>query len=129
MLLARIVLVAAGVTFLAVGVGFLFWPQELSETLGLTLATPMAVADVRAVYGGLDLAVAILLLLSVLRNELLLGLRIQAVVFGGLLAGRLLGQILDRPQDDLAWTMVAVESAGLLIALAARRGLTASTES
>jgi hypothetical protein len=123
----QVVLGLFGTLFLGVGIYYLGYPVAGAEIVGIRLETPMARADLRAVYGGLDFAIGLLLLRSVRRGDLLIGLRIQAYAFGGLLLGRVLGQALDSPSDSLVAWLVLLEFAGLISAMGASRRLRAQT--
>jgi uncharacterized protein YjeT (DUF2065 family) len=125
---ARTILGLFGFVFVGVGLYYLGFPEAGAEAVGIRLDTPMARADLRAVYGGLDLAIGLLLLRSAHRGDVLVGLRIQAYAFGGLLLGRLLGQALDSPSDSLVAWLVLIELAGLVSAIGAGRRLRVQRE-
>jgi hypothetical protein len=124
---ARAILGLFGVIFVGVGLCYLGFPVEGAEIVGIRLDTPMAKADLRAVYGGLDLAIGLLLLRSARRGEVLVGLRIQVYAFGGLLLGRALGQTLDSPSNQLLVWLVAIELCGFVSAITAGRRLRSAT--
>lgn len=119
-MLPRLILALAGSVFVAVGAYFLVFPDSGAGVVGIALTSPLAASDVRAVYGGLDLAVGALLLHAVCTGELASGLRIQIVAFGGLLLGRVIGHLLDGPEDSVAMILMAVEGTGLLFGLYGR---------
>lgn len=108
---ARVIAILFGLLFIAVGVYFLIWPVKGAAVLGITIGHPVGVADIRAVYGGLDLATGFLICIGAL-YDLRSGLMVQTFAFGGLLLGRLIGQILDQPASDLALILIAIEAAG-----------------
>ncbi len=124
---ARTVLGLFGFVFVGVGIYFLCYPTAGADVVGIRLDTPMGRADLRAVYGGLDLAIGLLLLRSAYRSDVLSGLRVQTYAFGGLLLGRALGQALDNPSDTLVARLFAIELCGLVSALVASRRLRTST--
>ncbi len=120
---ARAILGLFGIVFVGVGLYYLGFPVAGADVVGIRLDTPMARADIRAVYGGLDLAIGLLLLRSAYRGDVFVGLRVQAYAFAGLLLGRALGQMLDGPSDSLVVWLVAIELCGLVSAIAAGRRL------
>lgn len=125
MRIPSVILALSGGVFVAVGIWFLFDPVGAAATVQIPLEAPMAIADIRAVYGGLDLAVGIFLLRNAFTERVAEGLRLQAVAFAGLLVGRLLGQTVDAPTDSLAAVLIAVEGSGLALALVGIRMLKA----
>ena len=106
MTFAKILLVVYGVVTAAFGAWALAAPQSLAGLLGYTLLTPGAVTELRAFYGGLELALGGYWLLAALRRDML--------------AAGLLSMI-------LVWGFVALvtEVAGLVLAAVALRRLPA----
>jgi hypothetical protein len=85
-----------GLAFLAFGVVCLVSPGFPTGLSGLEFASGDAPIEIRAQYGGVFLAVAILSIYSALRAEAAYyGLLMLALVYGGLAAGRFLGLLLD----------------------------------
>ena len=56
-MLARLILFLSGVVFIGVGGYYLIDPYGGASLVGIILSSPLAASDLRAVYGGLDLAV------------------------------------------------------------------------
>src|SRR5215469_7950819 len=89
---ARFSLFVVAVVFLALGVMSLIAPMILTPLVGIALPTPIALMEVRGVYGGLFLGVGMFFFLSARRNDWLRpGLVAQASVFGGFVVGRTVG--------------------------------------
>lgn len=82
--------------YLGLGLGLLAMPAELIAGVGIDAATPEARAEIRAMYGGLELGIGAWLLIS-LRHAERLGpaLLFVALSLGGLGAGRLSGLLIE----------------------------------
>jgi len=104
--LARTVLVLTAAPFAAIGVAFLAAPQTMAAHVDVTLGSPTADHDVRAVYGGLQLGCAALLAWGALvPAHVRTALVAQLVLYAALAGGRI-----------LAWTLVgAPGSFGLVL--------------
>ena len=122
MILPRAALILAGLIFLALGVAFLLAPAAMMASVDVALTTPLASGDVRAVYGGMQVASGVLLLLAARRADWVRpGLLAAAVLFAGLFAGRVLGLLLDGPPSPFGWLLAVAELGGLLLAVAISR--------
>ena len=64
---ARVVLFVSALAFLGIGVPFLVAPIEMTGFVGVSLAGATADNDVRAVYGGLQIACGLILLVCASR--------------------------------------------------------------
>ena len=98
-------------------------PGRFAERLGLALANPGGVNEIRAQYAGFFLAVAAMCAAS-LAGALarLTAFVLLAVVFGGLIAGRLVSLALDRGVAGYGPTiraLYAIDALGFALALAA----------
>jgi len=77
------------------GLWCLVRPEVLAEVAGVTATTPTAVAEVRAMYGGLQTAVGLLALLALARPALRRGVvTTLGMLTGGLGLARLLAVVL-----------------------------------
>jgi Domain of unknown function (DUF4345) len=98
-------------------------PGRFAERLGLVLANPGGVNEIRAQYAGFFLAVAAMCAASLAgalprRTAFVL----LAVVFGGLIAGRLVSLALDRGVAGYGPTiraLYAIDAIGFALSLAA----------
>lgn len=89
MRLARIVLALSALPFAGIGVAFLVQPKAMALLVGVEVTDATADADVRAVYGGLQLGCALLLAGAATRPAWVHpGLVAQIVLYGGLAAAR-----------------------------------------
>lgn len=117
MTLAFLVLVV--LMLVAFGVGFLFAPARFAALVGLRMDSTTAISDVRAVYGGFEIGMALLLIWCMLDpGRTRLGLGVTALVFGAVAASRLIGVLADRPVTSLTLKILAVEAGTALIAAA-----------
>ncbi len=96
MKLGRIVLGVGGVVMTGVGVTFTLAPRLLEGGAGLSLGGPVGATEIRAVYGGIELAIGVFLLLcAAVPSWRAPGLVLAALV-GGLAGGaRVLGLVAD----------------------------------
>ncbi len=60
-ILARLLLIISGLLFVGYGLYFFLHPAELGAMLGAALENPIAMTEVRAVYGGMSLSLGGLL--------------------------------------------------------------------
>jgi hypothetical protein len=111
MTFAKVVLLIAALVFAGIGLGFLIVPVQWASVVDISLPSPMARTDVRATYGGFDLAMGVFLALCALRTEWirpgLLALGLAAAGFGG---GRLLGILVEGTATPLMLIFVALET-------------------
>ena len=125
--LARISLVLTAMVFGGFGLTFLLWPEVL-EITEVTLATPMAVTEIRAFYGGMELGFAIFFALAAARPSWFRpALVAQIGALGGLASGRIFGLIVDGSPDSLHFLLTGTEITGALIGGLALWRLTATS--
>ena len=92
MFFARILLVANGAAFTLYGLACIFSPGIVGEYSGMVLPNPGSLAEVVAMYGGLQAGVGALFLLSAFRPARTVdGLRLMVVLLGCLALGRTIG--------------------------------------
>lgn len=104
---------AGAATYAGVGVAGLLVPERIPEYFGGTAPTPAARNEIRAVYGGLPLTIALL----ALRGGP--SARAAALLSAGMAAGRAYGASQEEePPDDRTKAWIGIESAlaaGLLL--------------
>jgi len=124
MTLARGALLLGAVVFAGMGLGFLIVPVQWAALVEISLPTATARTDLRATYGGFDLAVGVFLWLCALRTEWirpgLVALGLAAAGFGG---GRLLGIVVEGTASPLMLAFAAIEAVTALVAFALLRRL------
>jgi hypothetical protein len=123
LLLARITLWLGGLGFLAFGLAFLAAPLATMAAAGLPLQGDLAATELRAFYGGLELALGALLLAADLQpGARRHGLILSLACFGGIGSARLLGILLAGSATPFLWAALATElTLAALSALSLRR--------
>jgi hypothetical protein len=119
------VLVVAGLMYLGFGVAFVAAPAELGGWVHLGVDHPVARTEVRAFYGGLEIGLAVFLLLCAARREWAApGLLATALAFGCTAAARVVGMVLDGSTGTVVIAILLVEvafAAASAVALARTR--------
>lgn len=87
----------------AFGLAGLFAPAAVVGAAGVTLTPEASVVELRAVYGGAMLGIAVLYVLCMRPDRQRLGLIAVALIAGGPLAGRLLGLVWEPVPPGFAW--------------------------
>lgn len=115
----RILLRLVAAVFFAFGIAFMALPATLFPlTTETSLPSGPATIDVRATYGGLSLAVGILLSLLVGKPALIrLGLLAVAVLLLCMASGRLLGIFLDGDANVTMYLYLVLEVVTAAVAL------------
>lgn len=122
-LLARLTLWLGGLGFLAFGLAFLVAPLETMAAAGLSLQGDLAATELRAFYGGLELALGTLLIASDLRpGARRHGLILSLASFGAIGAARLLGIALAGSATPFLWAALATELTLAALSAVALRG-------
>ncbi len=106
----------------AIYAGFAIWlgstPAALLTAFGIESSTPAMLTEIRAFYGGIEMGIAVAMLVLWRRNELL-----AALLVGGLpLAGSVIGRCCGLIVDDFSAThlgLAFVEAFGAAVCLAA----------
>ncbi len=114
--IAKIYLASVLLVFWGFTVGFFGWPRQLGERLGIHLASTAAVADFRAMYGGMCLGVGILFWLGIRRPSW----RVPAVLLSittaaGLLLGRLITWGIDGDPGPIIYGFMGTEVAAIAV--------------
>ncbi len=118
---ARVVLLLSALPFGGIGVAFLVAPEALAARVGLALdGGGTSFADLRAVYGGLQLSCA-LALGAAARNPAWVapGLGLQVLLYGGLFLARLYSYAVSGLPDGLGYALHAGEAVGVLAGVVA----------
>lgn len=122
MILARIVLWLGGLGFLGFGIAFLAAPVETLAKAGVLASGAAAATELRAFYGGLEVALGALLLAADLRGRRREGLVLTLASYGGIGAARGLALALGSGANDFMWIALGTEaSLAVLAALALRK--------
>ncbi len=120
---AQLLLVANLAVFWSWGLGFLVAPRTLGAILGFDLTTVTAVGDLRAMYGGLCLAVGVLFFRG-LRDTAWHGPAVQIATLGcvGLAVGRVATFATEGATSPLLLVLLAMELGGLALGVFALTG-------
>lgn len=110
---ARILLWLSALVFGTIGLLFVIAPVSWARVVEISLPTAMARTDLRATYGGFDLAFGIFLAACALTPHWLRpGLLAGGLVLLGFGLSRLLGIVLEGEGHRLMWTFMLLELAG-----------------
>ena len=117
--MTRLLIVATAFVFVVYGVGFALSPQSMS--MAVTDGVPeteSALIDMRSTYGGLSIAVGVLLWILA-RNQGLqtLGLRAVAMIMGAMAATRTIGILAEGSPNGVMWILLATELLVLSLSL------------
>lgn len=116
-LLARFILWLGGLCFLGFGLAFLIAPLPTLGATGIVLQGDLAATELRAFYGGLEVALGTLLIAADLRGARQQGLLLSLASYGGIGLARALGITLAGTATPFLWFALATEL--LLAALSA----------
>jgi hypothetical protein len=121
---ARLVLALSALPFAGIGLAFLLAPAALAAHVDVSLGSPTADHDVRAVYGGLQLGCAALLASGAARPERArFALAAQLLLYGGLAGARLVAWAAAGAPGALGLALHGAEVLGFGAAWLARRRL------
>ena len=119
-------LLLTGLVFAAIAVMALIDPAGMVARMGIQLTEVSSRNEMRAVYGGLNLAMALYLCAAFQIAEIRsAALTFTALFTGGLLLGRLVSLIVDGMPSPLIGSFIAIEVTGFVLALTLRRHVTA----
>ena len=122
MALSRITLWLGGLGFLGFGLAFLLAPVETLAKGGWVMSGDGAATELRAFYGGLEIALGALLLAADLRGRRREGLLLCLASYGCIAGARLLGIAMAGGANDFLWFSLGTE---LLLAVMAAVSLRA----
>ena len=117
--LPKLLIILTALFFLMYGVAFALFPTALlSWVTDGQVDSSSALIDLRATYGGMSLAIGVMLLLSA-RNPHWhrLGLITIVVLMLCMAGGRTLGLVLDGSPNVMMWVYLALEVTVAMIAL------------
>lgn len=98
------------VVYAAFALAFFIMPTMLAEMIGIQFRDTGALADFRAMYGGLCLAISILILLGILKIAYQRAAVVLSILGGGaLFLGRLVTLIVDGPGNLFIYVSMATE--------------------
>jgi hypothetical protein len=125
---ARISLYIGAIVFLGLGLMSLVAPGNLTPLVEVVMPTPVAIMEIRGVYGGFFFGTGLFLWLFARRDSWLQpGLIALASIFGGFVLGRVLGIVIGGAPNLFIGALLAGEIVGLVAALILLRGLAADS--
>ena len=119
---ARFVLVASAVPFFGIGAAFLVAPHAMAAHVGLQASGATAAADLRAVYGGLQLACGgLLVYFAVDPDRHRVGLVVQLALYTSLAVARLVSYAVSGLPTGLGLLLHGGEVVGVAAGMVAYR--------
>jgi len=110
----RWLVLVVGVGTVAFGVAGLFLPDRIAGIIGFGLESGAARGEMRAVYGGLFLALGLVIAVPVFRPRHRVWWLVSGLVFAGLVAGRIVSLLTDGIHG---YTLITGASEGLAAAV------------
>lgn len=125
MRMARFSLAVSALLFATFGVWFLADPNGSARLVGIALPAPESRIDFRATYGGLNLALGLILAGAAwrAREYARVGLLLQIATFAGYAGGRLIGMLAESAMPAPMAAILGFELAGLALGVVALRRL------
>ena len=112
--IVRFFLIGTGVLYLGLGLSFLFATATMINKLPFTVTAPAGTTEIRAVYGGLELALGVVFLYAGIFNRSLdFAVFVMLITFIGLAASRGVGILIDGSQDPFTLRLFWIESIGV----------------
>jgi hypothetical protein len=118
------VMIVVGFGFACMGVAALVRPNLIPAQFGTIADSSDARTEIRAVYGGFGVAMAVLLIVAALQSgDTQDGVALAVgIALGGMAIGRLIGMTIERPRGwypTITYLIIEVVAAAALVALAA----------
>ena len=112
------VLGASAFIYLGFGLAFFFFPIQMTTLLDSTPRSVDLLTDIRAIYGGLNTGIGIMLVVGISRPSVRrFALWLIALTLGIAALGRVVGIFTTGYQESLTLLLLTAESAGALTAL------------
>jgi hypothetical protein len=113
----RVSLFIAFLLFAAMGAALLWRPEYLTRLTGVDLSTVESRNEVRAVYGGFGIAMALAMFIAMVYEPLRGGIMMTTgLALIGMAAGRGYSVWLEPPTNNLVWVFLGLEAVlGLMV--------------
>lgn len=119
-----VVITVAGLGFIAFGIVFLCWPNMVLPGIGIQALGNQAQVEIRAMYGGLELGLGVLLLTCFAAKRQRFGLQLSLASYGGLGMARLVSMLVIGVTTPFLWFALIWEGVIASLALLALRSKT-----
>lgn len=118
----QIVLAIGALAFAGFGIALLIAPHKM-RAVDVVAETPDARSEIRAMYGGGEIGIALFLLCCVaIRDWQFMGLALQFLAVGGIAVGRIVAIMLERFRvSPLVFLFAGLETIAALVTAAAMR--------
>lgn len=126
-MLSRLTLWLGGSGFLGFGLAFLIAPLQTLAAAGIELSGDLAATELRAFYGGLEVALGGLLIAADLIGARRHGLILCLASYGGIGLARALGIALAGSATPFLWAALATELTLAALSALSLRGVRAPT--
>lgn len=95
--------------YFGIGVATLLNPSGVANTIKFVLTTPGSLAEFKAMYGGLQIALALIMMLLYKQREFHYAAAFIAIIYLGFASGRLIGILSDGARDNITMTYFIIE--------------------
>jgi hypothetical protein len=120
--LARVILLLSAAAFAGFGVWGLAAPAGMLGMVEVTAVTPTARTELRAFYGGLELGIAVFLVVCLARRDRVgIGLLASAITLTTVALARGTSAVLDGPVSPLIYYLLIAEVVGAVLSIAGWR--------
>ena len=125
--LNSIVISIAGLGFVGFGIIFLCWPEVMLPGIGIVTSDLQSQIEIRAMYGGLELGLGILILSCFAADRQRFGLQLSLASYGGLGLARAASMLVMGVASPFLWVALIWEGVIAALALLALRNQKAAT--
>ena len=115
MLLAKIWILINFVFYLGLGILTLMNPGYVADAVHFQLLTPGAIAEFKAMYGGLQIALAMIMFILYKNQNIQFALGFLALIYLGFGCGRMIGIITNHAFDKTTLIYISVEISSIII--------------
>lgn len=114
----RIVLLALSAAFVAFGIAFLIYPAKLAAYVDIEAKTRLALIELRAFYGGIELGFGVFLAAAALRKAWQTPALVAAILMlAGVVGARIYGISVEGVPGPFVFVLLLLELAGLVAAI------------
>lgn len=103
------------VFYIAIGIYTFVKPYSIANTMGYQLMNTTAIAELKAAYGGLLIALGITILIAYLKLPISQCLALIGLLYLGYASGRFTGVLVNQALDHTTLMFLSIEASSLLI--------------